>query len=142
MDDSLGELNDLLRKPEADRQADHAFFVFGDLNIKVVGQFQLRFTLFEMHKRYLQQMNVKHGLTSFRDNGDFHVMQLGSILTNTFKGLQYRARYLLQANNIAAYAPKDFPGQMESTQLSKQLCDQGIKLRIRKETRFAQLNRS
>src|SRR6266496_5793982 len=76
-------------------------------------------------------------LTVFRDTGEFHVVQLGSILTNTFKGLPPYPRRLSQANSRVAYASKDFPGQMESTQLSKLLCDQGIKLRIRKETRCA-----
>jgi hypothetical protein len=71
-----------------DCRADHAFFVFGDLNIKLVGQFRLKFTLFEMHKRYVQLPNTKCDLTNIRDNGDFHVAQLGSILTNVFKGSQ------------------------------------------------------
>jgi hypothetical protein len=54
LEDGLGERMLHLRTADADgRGIDHAFFVFGDLNIKVVGQFQLKFTLFEMHKRYV-----------------------------------------------------------------------------------------
>jgi hypothetical protein len=59
LDDNLGELNNHAKRSKADRQADHAFFVFGDLNIKVVGHFQLKFTLFEMHKRYVQLTSIK-----------------------------------------------------------------------------------
>jgi hypothetical protein len=51
LEDSLGALILHLGTTSADAHGDHAFFVFGDLNIKVVGQFQLNFTLFEMHKR-------------------------------------------------------------------------------------------
>lgn len=32
------------------RRADGGFFVFGDLSIKVEGEFRLQFTLFEMQK--------------------------------------------------------------------------------------------
>ena len=124
------------RIKEADFRVDHAFFVFGDLNLKVIGQFQLKFTLFEMHKTYVQLMDIKHYLTSFRADGDFHVVQLGSVPTKTFRGLQYHPHYLPRADKQVAYTSREFPGQMESTHLSKQLCDQGIKLRIRKETRF------
>ena len=54
LEDGLGERMVHLGTTDADgRRIDHAFFVFGDLNIKVVGQFQLKFTLFEMHKRYV-----------------------------------------------------------------------------------------
>ena len=47
-------------KVKADLQADHAFFVFGDLGVKVPGSFRLKFNLFEMHKMYVQMMCIKH----------------------------------------------------------------------------------
>ena len=94
LEDNLGEHNTHAKKLQADRQADRAFFVFGDLNIKVPGHFRLKFSLFEMHKRYVQLANVENPLINFRDNGDFHVVQLGSIFTETFKGSQHHSYYL------------------------------------------------
>ncbi|OLE53253.1 MAG: hypothetical protein AUG51_14020 [Acidobacteria bacterium 13_1_20CM_3_53_8] len=53
LEDNLGELSSHTEPQEAECQTDHAFFVFGDLILKVTGQFQLKFTLFEMHKTYV-----------------------------------------------------------------------------------------
>lgn len=39
------------------------------------------------------------------------------------------------ADSIAVYGAKSFPGMSESTFLSRSFGDQGVRLRIRKETR-------
>ncbi|KAJ5160857.1 Spore development regulator vosA, partial [Penicillium canariense] len=79
--------------------SDGGFFVFGDLSVKIEGEFRLKFTLFEMRKDV--------------------VTYLKTIISDRFK----------------VSPPKNFPGMMESTFLSRSFADQGVKLRIRKEPR-------
>ncbi|EER39764.1 conserved hypothetical protein [Histoplasma capsulatum H143] len=83
------------------------FFVFGDLSVKIEGEFRLKFNLFEMRE-------VKRCGGS-RDE----VVYIKSILSKPFTVLP----------------PKNFPGMTESTWLSRSFADQGVKLRIRKEAR-------
>ncbi|KAJ5662777.1 Velvet factor [Penicillium macrosclerotiorum] len=78
---------------------DGGFFVFGDLSVKIEGEFRLKFTLFEMRKD--------------------QVTYLKTIISDRFR----------------VSPPKNFPGMMESTFLSRSFADQGVKLRIRKEPR-------
>ncbi|MCJ1317587.1 hypothetical protein MMC15_002912 [Xylographa vitiligo] len=78
---------------------DGGFFVFGDLSVKVEGDFRLRFSLFEMFKT--------------------EVIYIKSMLSDVF----------------TVHAAKSFPGMSESTFLSRSFGDQGVRLRIRKETR-------
>ncbi|KAJ5489715.1 Spore development regulator vosA [Penicillium diatomitis] len=79
--------------------SDGGFFVFGDLSVKIEGEFRLKFTLFEMRKDV--------------------VTYLKTVISDRFK----------------VSPPKNFPGMMESTFLSRSFADQGVKLRIRKEPR-------
>ncbi|KAJ5123698.1 hypothetical protein N7448_009795 [Penicillium atrosanguineum] len=79
--------------------SDGGFFVFGDLSVKIEGEFRLKFTLFEMRKEV--------------------VTYLKTIVSDRFR----------------VSPPKNFPGMMESTFLSRSFADQGVKLRIRKEPR-------
>ncbi|EEH20920.2 hypothetical protein PABG_03151 [Paracoccidioides brasiliensis Pb03] len=83
------------------------FFVFGDLSIKIEGEFRLKFNLYEMRE-------VKRCGGS-RDE----VVFIKSILSKPF----------------TVSPPKNFPGMAESTWLSRSFADQGVKLRIRKEAR-------
>ncbi|KAJ5102576.1 Velvet factor [Penicillium argentinense] len=79
--------------------SDGGFFVFGDLSVKIEGEFRLKFSLFEMRKQ--------------------QVIYLKTIISDRFR----------------VSPPKNFPGMMESTFLSRSFADQGVKLRIRKEPR-------
>ncbi|KKZ62517.1 hypothetical protein EMCG_03062 [[Emmonsia] crescens] len=83
------------------------FFVFGDLSVKIEGEFRLKFNLFEMRE-------VKR-CGGARDE----VVYIKSILSKPF----------------TVSPPKNFPGMAESTWLSRSFADQGVKLRIRKEAR-------
>ncbi|OJD27581.1 hypothetical protein ACJ73_01019 [Blastomyces percursus] len=83
------------------------FFVFGDLSVKIEGEFRLKFNLFEMRE-------VKR-CGGTRDE----VVYIKSILSKPF----------------TVSPPKNFPGMAESTWLSRSFADQGVKLRIRKEAR-------
>ncbi|PGH08497.1 hypothetical protein AJ79_05986 [Helicocarpus griseus UAMH5409] len=86
---------------------DGGFFVFGDLSVKVEGDYRLKFNLFEMR-------DVKR-CGGVRDE----VVYLKSILSKPF----------------TVSPPKNFPGMAESTMLSRSFAEQGVKLRIRKEAR-------
>ncbi|OOQ90551.1 developmental regulator VosA [Penicillium brasilianum] len=79
--------------------SDGGFFVFGDLSVKIEGEFRLKFTLFEMRKDVVTYLKTE--------------------ISDRFK----------------VSPPKNFPGMMESTFLSRSFADQGVKLRIRKEPR-------
>lgn len=119
-------------------QTDGGFFVFGDLSIKVEGNYRLQFTLFEM-QRYTKGLAIL--ITTlvadrnlFRDN----VVALKSILSDPFSGerLFTVCGYSSSLSNfIQVLLPKSFPGMHESTHLSRSFADQGVKLRIRKEAR-------
>ncbi|KAH8697632.1 velvet factor-domain-containing protein [Talaromyces proteolyticus] len=114
-----GTLVSSLHRLKDTDNADGGFFVFGDLSIKIEGEYRLQFTLFEMqkYKRALVQRDFcgETDKISIRDN----VVALKSILSNPF----------------AVMPPKNFPGMAESTHLSRSFADQGVKLRIRKEAR-------
>ncbi|KAL9609143.1 MAG: hypothetical protein Q9167_006071 [Letrouitia subvulpina] len=96
--------------------SDAGFFVFGDLSVKVEGEYRLRFSLFEMLKT--------------------EVVYIKSITSNVFTGKT--AHVGAPENHIdefLVFGPKAFPGMTESTFLSRSFGDQGVRLRIRKEPR-------
>ncbi|KAI9311959.1 velvet factor-domain-containing protein [Dichotomocladium elegans] len=47
-----------------------------------------------------------------------------------------QTRTTLLSNTFTTYLPKRFPGTLEATFLSRTFCDQGVKMRIRKEHRI------
>jgi|TARA_R110002003_G_scaffold70_12_gene6408 hypothetical protein len=77
------------------------FFIFGDVSVKVVGRFRLRFTLHELIGN--------------------EALYLGEVISEPFEVSQ----------------AKDFKGLRESTYLSRAFSDQGVRLRLRKDTRGA-----
>lgn len=87
---------------------DGGFFVFGDVSVKVEGTFRLKFSLFEVISR-----------TAQTDPGD-EVAHLKSVISHPF----------------TVYPNKTFPGMSPSTFLSRSFCDQGVRIRIRKENRM------
>ncbi|KKK19458.1 hypothetical protein ARAM_004139 [Aspergillus rambellii] len=96
---------------------DGGFFVWGDLSIKVEGEYRLKFTLFEMRKDA--------------------VAYLKTIISDRFTGkFNASISWTLQELTLSQVSPpKSFPGMAESTFLSRSFADQGVKLRIRKEPR-------
>ncbi|MCJ1312200.1 hypothetical protein MMC25_005874 [Agyrium rufum] len=80
-------------------RADGGFFVFGDLSVKVEGEYRLRFSLYDMLRK--------------------EVRYIAGITTPVF----------------TVFSSKLFGGMSESTFLSRSFGDQGVRLRIRKETR-------
>ena len=86
--------------------SDGAFFVFGDLSVKVEGEFRLCFTLYEID-------------TEAEAGTDRYIHTIKQIISRPF----------------TVYPAKTFPGMAESTFLSRSFGDQGVRLRIRKEAR-------
>ncbi|KPM34503.1 hypothetical protein AK830_g12069 [Neonectria ditissima] len=81
------------------------YFVFGDLSVKREGRFRLRFTLYDRDQD--------------PSSDSPSVYFVSEIVTNPF----------------TVYAPKEFPGMSESTFLTRSFTDQGVKLRLRKDSR-------
>ncbi|KAI2629937.1 velvet factor-domain-containing protein [Hypoxylon sp. NC1633] len=82
-----------------------AFFVFGDLTIKSEGEYVIRFDLLQMAMDNL-------------DDGEFWVT-ICSVTSEMFK----------------VHAGRAFPGMAESTFLTRSFSDQGVRLRLRKDSR-------
>ncbi|KAK7208094.1 velvet factor-domain-containing protein [Myxozyma melibiosi] len=94
-----GTLVSSLHRVRDEEDNEGGYFVFGDLSVKLEGQFRLQFSLFEM----LDGAQVEF---------------ITSIMTDVF----------------TVFSAKQFPGVLESTSLSRQFSDQGVRLRLRKET--------
>jgi hypothetical protein len=92
---SLHRLKDLHNK-------EGGFFIWGDISLRMVGSFRLRFTLYEL-----------------QFGNDTAFQSLGSVDSDIF--------------NVVA--SKDFRGLEESTALTRSFSDQGVRLRLRKETK-------
>lgn len=94
-----GTLTSSLHRLKDTHNKEGAFFVFGDISIKIQGTHRLHFSLFEFQ------------------NGQ--VQWLANTVSQRFK----------------VVLPKDFKGMESSTQLSRTVADQGVRLRLRKEPR-------
>jgi hypothetical protein len=77
---------------------DGAYFIFGDLSIKIEGVFRLQFNLYDMRDKECSYMQS------------------------------------IKSDPFTVYG-KNFPGMLESTQLTRSFSDQGVRLRLRKEPR-------
>ncbi|KAF1984185.1 hypothetical protein K402DRAFT_145701 [Aulographum hederae CBS 113979] len=100
-----GTLSSSLHRLKDTNDRDGGYFIFGDVSVKIIGQHQLRFTLYELLKA---------------ENGGVGTVQyLFDITTDPF-------------NVVAA---KDFRGLEESTYISRAFSDQGVRLKLRKEPR-------
>ncbi|KAI8964508.1 velvet factor-domain-containing protein [Daldinia sp. FL1419] len=82
-----------------------AFFVFGDLTIKSEGEYVIRFDLLQMTMDNLE-------------DGEFWIT-ICSVTSDPFK----------------VHAGRAFPGMAESTFLTRSFSDQGVRLRLRKDSR-------
>ncbi|KAI5859304.1 velvet factor-domain-containing protein [Durotheca rogersii] len=82
-----------------------AFFVFGDLTIKSEGEYVIRFDLLQMTMENM-------------DEGEVWVT-ICSVTSDHFK----------------VHAGRAFPGMAESTFLTRSFSDQGVRLRLRKDSR-------
>ncbi|KAJ2860943.1 hypothetical protein GGI22_002579 [Coemansia erecta] len=81
------------------------FFVFPDLSIRKDGEYRFRFSFFDLQSETGELMRTS-----------------APIKARTF------------SEPFRVYSAKQFPGMIESTQLSKHFAKQGVKIPVRKET--------
>ncbi|OJD40524.1 velvet factor [Diplodia corticola] len=100
---------------------DGAFFVFGDISIKLQGEHRLRFSLFDIHKYVTLSIATK-------DSTD-------GVIRSQRPGAVYEFVTSTISSKFKVVSAKDFHGMDESTYLSRAFSDQGVRLRLRKEPR-------
>ncbi|KAK9333543.1 velvet factor, partial [Lipomyces starkeyi] len=98
-----GTLVSSLHRVRDGNDREGGYFVFGDLSIKLEGKFRLQFNLFEM--------------LEFVPFCGAQVEFITSTISDVF----------------TVYSGRQYPGVLESTSLSRQFSDQGVRLRLRKE---------
>lgn len=98
-----------------DRPSAAGYFIFPDLSVRHEGQYRLSFSLFETTK----------------EERDF---DLEPVDTNLPPGVDWRMD--IKTAPFDVFSAKKFPGLMESTQLSKDVAEQGCRVRIRRDVRM------
>jgi hypothetical protein len=104
----LGTVVSSLNKLRDTESEDGGFFIFSDICVKHEGHYRLRFTLFEINQKRNQVRTDAAEVT-----------YITSVWSDKF----------------TVYGVKDFPGLLPSTPLSRVFCEQGVRLKLRKETR-------
>lgn len=87
------------------------YFIFQDLSVRTEGTFTLKFSFCDVKGLLVRSLN---GYTNSR----------GSVAAEVY------------SDPFKVYSAKKFPGMTESTELSKAFAKQGIKIPIRKDTRY------
>lgn len=98
-----------------DRPTAAGYFIFPDLSVRHEGQYRLSFSLFETTKL----------------EADFDLEPTEGDLP---PGVDWRMD--IKTDPFDVYSAKKFPGLMESTPLSKEVADQGCRVRIRRDVRM------
>ncbi|KAK7229071.1 hypothetical protein V2G26_001241 [Clonostachys chloroleuca] len=98
-----------------DRPTAAGYFIFPDLSVRHEGQYRLSFSLFETTKEEI----------------DFDMDPSDGDLP---PGVDWRME--IKTNPFDVFSAKKFPGLMESTALSKEVADQGCRVRIRRDVRM------
>jgi hypothetical protein len=98
-----------------DRPSAAGYFIFPDLSVRHEGQYRLAFSLFETTK----------------EEKDFDLEPADANLPT---GVDWRME--IKTAPFDVYSAKKFPGLMESTPLSKEVADQGCRVRIRRDVRM------
>jgi len=99
-----------------DRPAAAGYFIFPDLSVRHEGHYRLSFSLFETTK----------------DEKDFDLEPPSDDGLDT--GADWRME--IKTAPFDVFSAKKFPGLMESTPLSKEVADQGCRVRIRRDVRM------
>jgi hypothetical protein len=118
--------------------SDGGFFVFGDISARVVGEFRLKFTLFDCRFRGdPNRQGCQHLKTVFSDpfKGTINRLRRLGIRTSREGNSIYTEPYTNGYSPKTVVQQKDFHGLDESTYLSRAFSDQGVRLRLRKEPR-------
>lgn len=97
--------------------AEKGFLVFGDLAVNIMGRFRLRFSLWEYN------MLVSRCVAVYQAEPCNSTAGAATFLKDCY------------SNIFEVASAKEWDGVKESTALSRAIADQGIKLRLRKESR-------
>ncbi|CAG8447272.1 12100_t:CDS:2 [Acaulospora morrowiae] len=92
------------------------YFIFQDLSVRTEGSFTLKFSFCDV-----KELLVRRSLNGFPNTR-------GTVAAEVYSA------------PFKVYSAKKFPGMTESTMLSKAFAKQGIKIPIRKETRYRKPN--
>lgn len=98
-----------------DRPEEAGYFLFPDLSVRHEGRYKLAFTLYEETK----------------EAADFDIED-----TETLDTQNFAFRMEIESEPFTVYSAKKFPGLSESTALSRNLSDQGVRVRIRRDVRM------
>lgn len=98
-----------------DRPNQAGYFIFPDLSVRHEGYYKLAFSLFETTKE--------------EKDFDIDMEEMGYPV-----GVDWRME--IKTSPFEVYSAKKFPGLKESTDLSKQVAEQGCRVRIRREIRM------
>ncbi|KAJ4361458.1 hypothetical protein N0V95_001875 [Ascochyta clinopodiicola] len=115
-----------------------------DRDESLPGNESLSGTLSSSLHRLKDQGNTDVGFFVF---GDISVKMLGTYRLHfrlyEFSMDRHEAQYLMSitSDKFSVLAPKDFKGMEESSGLSRNIADQGVRLRLRKEARAAASNK-
>ena len=101
-----------------DRPTAAGYFIFPDLSVRHEGQYRLSFSLFETTK----------------EEKDFDMEPSAAADNSLPAGVDWRME--IKTAPFDVFSAKKFPGLMESTPLSKEVADQGCRVRIRREVRM------
>ena len=106
-----------------DRPNPAGYFIFPDLSVRHEGQYRLSFSLFEDVKEDKDNDNKSVCSPKKQGNGPLAPRE--------------RVHFRLEVKSIPffVYSAKKFPGLSESTMLSRQVAEQGCRVRIRRDIR-------
>lgn len=107
-----------------DRPREAGYFIFPDLSVRHEGRYKLSFNLYEQTKR-------EHDLDVEQLDG-----QSKAPNGNESPDSSFDFRMEVKSDTFNVWSAKKFPGLKESTQLSRQVAEQGCRVRIRRDVRM------
>lgn len=107
-----------------DRPKEAGYFIFPDLSVRHEGRYKLSFNLYEQTKR-------EHDLDAEPLEGQSKMPN-----GNESPDSSFDFRMEVKSSTFNVWSAKKFPGLKESTQLSRQVAEQGCRVRIRRDVRM------
>lgn len=108
-----------------DRPTEAGYFIFPDLSVRHEGRYKLSFSLYEQTKR-------EHDLDA---EASADGQQKASSVTES-PDSSFDFRMEIKSATFNVWSAKKFPGLKESTALSRQVAEQGCRVRIRRDVRM------
>ncbi|KAL9110987.1 MAG: hypothetical protein Q9227_004602 [Pyrenula ochraceoflavens] len=113
-----------------DRPEPAGYFIFPDLSVRHEGHYRLSFNLYEQVK----EPDDADPTRPMPAKSERLASSTGAQKPREWDGLQHRLEVCTAPFQV--YSAKKFPGLSESTNLSKNLADQGCRVRIRRDVRM------